>query len=140
MTREDLEKYLQLKAEAEQLKEEVNKLKASLESPRSIIIDGMPRSKSGTNRTDEMIGKYLTLQEALSLKWQMVVRAHICIEDALDRMDDITSRMLLRYRYIEGLPWLTIAEKMHYSEQRLYQLHRIALAQAEDVELESIRA
>lgn len=139
MTREDLEKYLHLKAEAEQLKEEVNKLKASLESPRSIVIDGMPRSKSGTNRTDEMIGKYLTLQESLSLKWQMVVRSHIRIEDALDRMDDITSRMLLRYRYIEGLPWLTIAEKMHYSEQRLYQLHRIALEQAAKVELESIR-
>lgn len=139
MTREDLEKYLHLKAEAEQLKEEVNKLKASLESPRSIVIDGMPRSKSSTNRTDEMIGKYLTLQESLSLKWQMVVRAHIRIEDALDRMDDITSRMLLRYRYIEGLPWLTIAEKMHYSEQRLYQLHRIALEQAAKVELESIR-
>lgn len=139
MTREDLEKYLHLKAEAEQLKEEVNKLKVSLESPRSIVIDGMPRSKSGTNRTDEMIGKYLTFQESLSLKWQMVVRAHIRIEDALDRMDDVTSRMLLRYRYIEGLPWLTIAEKMHYSEQRIYQLHRIALAKAEDIELESIR-
>ena len=139
MTREDLEKYLHLKAEAEQLKEEVTKLKASLESPRSIVIDGMPRSKSGTNRTDEMIGKYLTLQESLSLKWQMVVRSHIRIEDALDRMDDITSRMLLRYRYIEGLPWLTIADKMHYSEQRIYQLHRIALAKAEDIELESIR-
>lgn len=135
MTREDLEKYLHLKAEAEQLKEEVNKLKASLESPRSIVIDGMPRSKSGTNRTDEMIGKYLTLQESLSLKWQMVVRAHIRIEDALDRLDDVTSRMILRYRYIEGLTWASIATKMGYSESRIYDLHKIALGQAEKIEL-----
>lgn len=133
MTREDLERYQKLKAEAEQLKEEVEKIRNSLESPKSIVIDGMPKGETVTNRTDEMIGKYLTLQEALTLKWQLVVNAHMEIENALDRMEDVTSRMILRYRYIDGLTWVRIAIKMHYSEQRIYQLHRIALSQAKKI-------
>lgn len=135
MTREELEKYLVWKAEAEQLKEQVERIKSELESPKSIVIDGMPRNGSATNRTEEMIARYLTLQEALALKWQLVVNAHLKIEDALDRLDDVTSRMILRYRYIEGLTWASIATKMGYSESRIYDLHKIALGQAEKIEL-----
>ena len=133
MTKKELEQYLVLKSEAEQLKDEIMKLKTSLESPRSIVIDGMPRSESTVNRTDEMIGRYLSMQDALFTKWQMVVRAHIRIEGALDKLDDATSRMILRYRYIEGLTWSMIAMVMSYSVQRIYQLHNKALHQIEKV-------
>lgn len=50
------------------------------------------------------------------------------IEAVLGQLEDDTLRELMEYRYIDGLTWERIAEKMHYSWRHTCRLHGEALA------------
>ena len=50
------------------------------------------------------------------------------IEAVLGQLDDDTLRELMKYRYIDGLTWEQVAEKMHYSWRHTCRLHGEALA------------
>lgn len=50
------------------------------------------------------------------------------IEDVLGKLEDDTLRKLMEYRYIDGLTWEQVAEKMHYSWRHTCRLHGEALA------------
>lgn len=50
------------------------------------------------------------------------------IEDVLGQLEDDTLRELMEYRYIDGLTWEQVAEKMHYSWRHTCRLHGEALA------------
>ena len=49
------------------------------------------------------------------------------IEKSIHTVEDDTLRVLLRYRYINGLTWEAIAVRMHYSWRQIIRLHGIAL-------------
>ena len=50
------------------------------------------------------------------------------IEAVLGQLEDDTLRKLMEYRYIDGLTWEQVAEKMHYSWRHTCRLHGEALA------------
>lgn len=50
------------------------------------------------------------------------------IEAVLGQLEDDTLRELMEYRYIDGLTWEQVAEKMHYSWRHTCRLHGEALA------------
>lgn len=50
------------------------------------------------------------------------------IEDVLGQLEDENLRRLMEYRYIDGLTWEQVAEKMHYSWRHTCRLHGEALA------------
>ena len=50
------------------------------------------------------------------------------IEDVLGQLEDDTLRELMEHRYIDGLTWEQVAEKMHYSWRHTCRLHGEALA------------
>lgn len=50
------------------------------------------------------------------------------IEDVLGQLEDEKLRRLMEYRYIDGLTWEQVAEKMHYSWRHTCRLHGEALA------------
>lgn len=49
------------------------------------------------------------------------------IEAVLGQLEDDTLRELMEYRYIDGLTWEQIAEKMHYGREWTCRLHGKAL-------------
>ena len=49
------------------------------------------------------------------------------IEDVLGQLEDEKLRRLMEYRYIDGLTWEQVAEKMHYSWRHTCRLHGEAL-------------
>lgn len=51
------------------------------------------------------------------------------IKSVLSQLEDDTLRLLMEYRYLDGLTWEQIAEKMNYSRQWITSLHGRALAQ-----------
>lgn len=51
------------------------------------------------------------------------------IEGAVRRVAGEPLRELLRYRYIDGLTWEQVAEKMHYSYAHIFRMHEQALRQ-----------
>ena len=49
------------------------------------------------------------------------------IEAVLGQLEDDTLRELMEYRYIDGLTWEQVAEKMHYGREWTCRLHGKAL-------------
>ena len=50
------------------------------------------------------------------------------IRETLNQLEDESLKLLMEYRYIDGLTWERIAEKMHYSWRHTCRLHGEALA------------
>lgn len=53
------------------------------------------------------------------------------IRAALNQLEDESLKLLMEYRYIDGLTWEQIAEKMDYSRQWVTSLHGTALLKIE---------
>ena len=49
------------------------------------------------------------------------------IETAISSLEDVKQRRVLSFRYLDGMSYIEISERMHYSEERIYQLHRQAI-------------
>ena len=50
------------------------------------------------------------------------------IRNTLNQLEDENLKLLMEYRYIDGLTWEQVAEKMHYSWRHTCRLHGEALA------------
>ena len=55
------------------------------------------------------------------------------IADAISVIVSDDERLILKYRYLSFTEWKKIAEEMHISQQRAYQLHNQALKSFENV-------
>lgn len=53
----------------------------------------------------------------------------LAIENAIETLDDPTSRTLLRCHYIEGMTWDEVSDYMHYSRRQILYLRAKALDQ-----------
>ena len=53
------------------------------------------------------------------------------IENALEALGP-TERNLMRLRYIEGLSWQAISQRIHYSWQQTHRIHKNALLKLKD--------
>lgn len=51
------------------------------------------------------------------------------IEHAIETLSDSRQRTVLRLRYLDGLKWEEVAERMCYCLQWVFKLHRKALEQ-----------
>lgn len=49
------------------------------------------------------------------------------IKETLNQLDDENLKLLMEYRYIDGMTWERIAVKMHYSYMQICRLHGKAL-------------
>lgn len=119
MTINDLEEYRILKIEIKELMEELQEiLNCTIGSP---ALSGMPISKGSTISTVEKTAqKRLKLQTILSEKLDKRLEKQIEIEDFLDTIEDIDVRLIIRYRFIQGLDWQEIGEKMHFERTTPY--------------------
>lgn len=53
------------------------------------------------------------------------------IENALETLGP-TERNLMRLRYIEGLSWQAVCQRIHYSWQQTHRIHKNALLKLKD--------
>ena len=49
------------------------------------------------------------------------------IRSALDQLEDENLKLLMEYRYIDGMTWEQVAVEMHYSYMQICRLHGKAL-------------
>lgn len=82
-----------------------------------------------TNKSDmgNYIVKFLDLAENCSKLAEEAERCKKEIIDAIEKIEDKNSRIVLRYRYILFLTYPEIAKRMNYSMTRIYELHRNGL-------------
>lgn len=136
-----LRQYADRQKERSLLQDALDNLIASSENPPSTKFTGMPKSP---NKALDRIGDYIQRREALealleeSFAYGVHTRAQI--EAVLRHVRRAEGRMIIRYRYIDGLAWPDIVdtlfcgcEDLFYNTEkyskRVFSYHAQALEQ-----------
>lgn len=106
--------------------EELEAMKAS----KAINYDGLP---SGSNHSDlsDYIAGIDERKRKLNAEWEKRIDLYQDIERRIEGMKSQNENDVLFYRYIKGLDWWEVAEKMGYSERHVTRIHGEALAHFE---------
>lgn len=134
MTKERLRNYQNLKREQQQLRHQLEALETALYYPKIQKLDAMPKGGSPEgNPMEDLAIHHIELQERYRVKLAELAAEQLEIEKAIDPLPP-TARMLLRYRYIDGLKWEEVCMRMSYSWRQVHRLHGEALKQLRDKE------
>lgn len=126
MTKTELQRHYYLAKEAEQIKANLNQLRAQKYNVKSPIIDGMPKQINNGSSIESLIVKCAELENNYKAKLFEIAEEQMKIEDAIDSLEPI-ERTLIRYRYIEHLKWENICILMNYSWRQVHNIHHRAL-------------
>lgn len=118
-----LNSYRDLLTEHAQLAEELFRMEILMASPSSPNMDGMPRSGSGpSNPTERAALKHMELVDRYKAQIRQMIEEQAAIETMIEDLEP-TERKLARFRYIDGLTWEAVSEKMNYCERQIHRIH-----------------
>lgn len=133
MTKERLRNYQNIKKEREQLRQRLEEVEAALYYPKIQQLTAMPGGgqKEG-NPQENLAIHHIELQERYTAKLEELAAEQLAIEEAIEPLEP-TARMLLRYRYLDGLKWEEVCCRMNYSWRQTHRLHGEALRQLREM-------
>ena len=120
-----LGRYRQLDQRIGQLAEEIS-LWRSRAQKITPSYEGQPRG-GGEDRLQSAVEMILQLEKEADREIDALVGLKGEIHRAIRTVEDPTLRLLLEYRYIHGLTWEQVAERMGYDQRWVYRLHGKAL-------------
>ncbi len=126
MTKERLKNYRRMKEELGQLSARLAECEAGLYAPKAQRLTGMPSAPSKGNAMEDMAVRHMQLQALYWRRCEELAAELLAIETAIESLDP-TARLLCSYRYIDGLRWEEVCERMNYSWSQVHNLHRHAL-------------
>lgn len=119
--------------EADQLRDRMYELEAIMYAPRNQQLTGMPGGGQDGSATEAMVAQHLALMDRYRAKLTALAAEQLAVEQAIDTLDQ-RERILMRYRYIQGLTWEEICAAMHYSWRQVHRIHASALQQLAEKE------
>lgn len=117
-----LNSYKAIEAERGQIEEELHRLDLAMRSPSGPNLDGMPRSPGAGNPVARMVATYVDLEAKYKAQIARLADAQLTIELMIETLDPV-ERRLARYRYIDGLGWEEVCDKMCYSWRQTHRIH-----------------
>lgn len=132
MTKKELLSYRSIKKELNDLEKRIDELRKNARSPKGISYSDMPRGRgepiSAQQRYIEQLEELSNMYEERKAK---LVKTQIAIERAISSLPS-ELRLLMQYRYIDGMRWEEIAEIMHISIGTFHNWHNKALLLLKD--------
>ena len=133
MTKERLRNYQNIKKEREQLRQRLEEVEAALYYPKIQQLSAMPAGPNAEGNPQENLAiHHIELQERYTAKLEELAAEQLAIEEAIEPLEP-TARMLLRYRYLDGLKWEEVCCRMNYSWRQTHRLHGEALRQLREM-------
>ena len=126
--KEYLRQYLTAYHEAQRIGSDIARLRIRYAYPSAIQYSDMPKGSGSERDLSDYMVKVEELQEQLNRKLDECIRIEIQIRTDIDRMEDDRERDLLRLRYIDGMTWEMIAERMGCAVRHVHRIHGRALA------------
>lgn len=123
--REYLKSYRRVIRRERDILSEIQRLRADKMFP-SVVNDGMPKGNTQSDLSDYIVA----LDEQIDLlKRERLEKVTIYkdIEMRIRAMENSDEQEVLRYRYISGMKWDAITEKMGYSWRQIHRIHSSAL-------------
>ena len=103
---------------AEQITGQIARLRACKANPSAIVYDGMPKGSGGTD-----LSGYIARLDDLERQLMDERTREICTyQDIVRRIKLLRSENeldVLFYRYIRGLDWWEIAQRLNYTQRRI---------------------
>lgn len=124
--KEYLKRYRKIDREVNQLLMEKDEI-FSLGTKITPTYSDMPKGTGENNKIQSTIEKLEEQEEKINKKIDLLYEVKEDIEKTLHTVEDDTLRVLLRYRYINGLTWEEIAVTMNYDYRWILRLHGKAL-------------
>ena len=131
--KEYLQQYKRLDSYIESQVEELEKWRL-LATKVTPTYSDMPSGSGGDDKIQSAVEHMDEIRKMLDQSIDEFVKLKTDIQEKLDAVEDISLRMLLKYRYIDGLTFEQIAVNMNYSYQWICELHRRALQKIETVD------
>ena len=123
--KEYLKSYRRVIRRERDILSEIQRLRADKMFP-SVVNDGMPKGNTQSDLSDYIVA----LDEQIDLlKRERLEKVTIYkdIEMRIRAMENSDEQEVLRYRYISGMKWDAITEKMGYSWRQIHRIHSSAL-------------
>ena len=137
MEKEDFMNYRALVLEVKQLRTQLTILESSIYSPKGQRFSLTPRSAVGQNHTmDAAVAAHVELYDKYRAALAEQEAKQLAIETAIQSLESPVYRLVMRLRYIDGLGWRRICEKLRtqgYSERQVYRFHGEALLKLKEV-------
>lgn len=89
--------------------------------------DGMPRGSKSSDLSG-YVAQIDGLERKLNKDRYKRINIFMDVRKAIDKLSSQNEKDVLFYRYIKGMDWWEIAEKMRYSERQIHRFHGKALA------------
>lgn len=111
---------------SEQITAQIAQLRACKANPSAIVYDGMPKGGGGTDLSG-YIARLDDLERQLMDERAREIRAYQDIVRRIKLLRSENELDVLFYRYIRGLDWWEIAQKLDFSERQVFRIHSAAL-------------
>ena len=133
MTKERLRNYQDLKREYEQLRQQLEEIEAKLYYPKIHQLTDIPGAGQKHGNPQEVLTiRYIELQECYRAKMEELAAKQLAVESAFEGLDP-DKRMLMRYRYIDGLKWDEVCARMNYGWTQIHYHHGEALKRLKEM-------
>lgn len=82
--------------------------------------------RSGVS-TDKLVAMKIGLEVSIIKNLEVLEAQAVKIENAIQGIDEPVLRELMRLRYLEGLEWEKLGERIGYVSRQCLRLHKVAL-------------
>ena len=125
--KEYLLQYRVVQREIEDLDYRMAQLRLKYAAPSAINYSDMPKAHNTEHDLSDYVAKMDEMTDYMISKYTRLRGVEVDIYMRLDRMENQDERELLRYRYIDGMSWAQIADRLHTVERNVYFIHGRAL-------------
>lgn len=91
------------------------------------VLSQTPGGGESGSPIERPMDKVLEIDEEIKREIEELQTVRQGIRSALDQLEDEKLKLLMEYRYIDGMTWGQIAVEMHYSYMQICRLHGKAL-------------
>lgn len=123
MDKQTLHNHRSMELEIQQLNELIEMIDARIHAAKTTNLSLSPKGDGFSHDAiSASIARLESLRALYNSKWDKLIDTRAEIELAIDCLEP-HERLLIRYRYIDGLDWGNVAKRLNYSYRHTTRLH-----------------
>ena len=112
MTLKELSQLFHLNREIEMDQRRLDELRAKAESPSAGPLSDMPKSPNVENKLERYVAEIVDLVVIIEAKQRQCIHERNRLERYISDIDDSLTRQIFTLRFVEGLDWEDVAERL----------------------------
>lgn len=125
--KEYLKSYRDVQREIKDLDYRMAQLRLKYTAPSAIEYSDMPKAHNTEHDLSEYVAKMDEMTDYMISKYTRLRGIEVDIYLRLDKMEKQDERELLRLRYIDGMTWEKIADRLGFDVRHIHRIHGRAL-------------